>query len=176
LLSWMQFKVIPKIIKIGNFPLANESFLRNKVFIFTKMLEVCKDDTGIATVLGHEMAHSICHHAAERMSTQSIARIATLGFLGFALFDLGLSSAIGSYLLYGYLAYDYLWDKPMSRIQESEADHLGLLLMAASCYDPRASVSFWQRMNQISGTERAIPEFLSTHPDDRTRIKQLAGW
>jgi Zn-dependent protease with chaperone function len=150
--------------------------IRNKVFIFTKMLEMCRDDTGIATVLGHEMAHSICHHSAEKASSASLVRMITLGFWGFAIFDLGLFSGISSYVLSAYLAYDYLWDKPMSRSQESEADHVGLLLMAASCYDPTASIAFWQRMNQFSGADRAIPEFLSTHPDDRTRIKQLAEW
>ena len=131
------------------------------------MLDICENDAAIATVLGHEIAHAICHHAAERMSSQSIfwSVMSVVALL------------IGDFTLTSALVLDLFWQKPMGRTQESEADRVGVLLMAASCYDPRQSLLFWQRMSQITDAQGAkMPEFVSTHPSDQTRIRQLAGW
>jgi predicted Zn-dependent protease len=127
-----------------------------KVVVYTGILEVAQDDAGLAVVMGHEIAHAIARHGAERM-TQGLT--ITLG--GVAL-DKALEdepSATRNML-------------PYSRTHETEADRLGLIFMAMAGYAPEEAVGFWQRMAQ-SKDGSAPPEFLSTHPADETRIRNI---
>lgn len=141
-----------------------------KVVVYTGLLPVAKDETGLAVVLGHEIAHAIAGHGGERMSEQLIAQ------MGGVALDAALqskpdqtrqlwSSVYGVGAQYGALL-------PFSRQQESEADHLGLIFMAMAGYDPREAVTFWTRMAAASGGQKP-PEFMSTHPADQTRIDNL---
>jgi len=141
-----------------------------KVVVYTGLLPVAKDETGLAVVLGHEIAHAIAGHGGERMSQQLVAQ------LGGTALDAALqdkpeqtrqiwNSVYGVGAQYGALL-------PFSRQQESEADHLGLIFMAMAGYDPREAVTFWSRMAAASGGQKP-PEFMSTHPADQTRIDNL---
>jgi predicted Zn-dependent protease len=141
-----------------------------KVVVYTGLLPVAKDETGLAVVMGHEIAHAIAGHGGERMSQQLAAQ------LGGAALDAALqskpeqtrqiwSSVYGVGAQYGALL-------PFSRQQESEADHLGLIFMAMAGYDPQQAVAFWGRMAAASGGGKP-PEFLSTHPSDQRRIEDL---
>jgi predicted Zn-dependent protease len=143
-----------------------------KVVVYTGILPFTKDETGLAVVMGHEVAHALARHGAERMSTGVLTQVA--GQTAGAIFGggnpetakmveqaFGIGSGVGVIL-------------PFSRHQESEADKIGLLLMAQSGYDPRQATEFWKRMGQ--GQDGAPPEFLSTHPSDETRIKQIEAW
>lgn len=136
-----------------------------KVFVHSGILNVCRSEDALAAVLGHEIAHNTASHAAERLSAAWVGNltVGSLFFLagalpGLALF--GLWNVIG-----GYYLQDLLFYLPMGRKQESEADYIGLMMMAEACYDPRQAVGFWQRMETIQrlgGHE--VPEMLSTHP------------
>jgi predicted Zn-dependent protease len=141
-----------------------------KVVVYTGILPVTKDETGLAVVMGHEVAHAVAEHGRERMSQQMLAQA------GAAALDVALAkntqqtrdlwmSAYGVGAQYGALL-------PFSREHESEADHLGLVFMAMAGYDPNAAVGFWERMAGASGGAKPA-EFLSTHPSDETRIRQI---
>lgn len=143
-----------------------------KVVVYTGIMPIAKDDTGLAVVMGHEIAHAIAEHGNERMSQGLLAQ------LGGAALSTALStqpevtkqlwmSAYGVGTQYGALL-------PYGRMQESEADHLGLVFMTMAGYDPNAAVAFWERMAAQKGG-KAPPEFLSTHPSDATRIARLRG-
>ncbi|HET8760954.1 MAG TPA: M48 family metallopeptidase [Nitrospiria bacterium] len=143
-----------------------------KVVVYTGILPFTKDETGLAVVMGHEVAHALARHGAERMSTGELAGIA--GKTAAIIFGGGnpesekqVEQAFGIGSNVGVLL-------PFSRHQESEADEIGLMLMAKAGYDPRQAVDFWTRMAQ--GQNGAPPEFLSTHPSDQTRIKRIEGW
>jgi len=140
-----------------------------KVVVYTGLLPVCKDENGLAVVLGHEIAHAVARHGAERMSQGMVAQ-----GLGEAL-SVALASkpaetqqlwmtAFGVGAQYGALL-------PFSRQQESEADHLGLIFMAMAGYDPHGAVTLWERMSQTGSAKP--PEIMSTHPSDATRIANL---
>lgn len=141
-----------------------------KICVYTGILPITRDDTGLAVVLGHEMAHATSHHGAERVFKQSLTQTALLGAQG-AMGDMdhdqrrALMGLLGAGAQYGVLL-------PFSREHESEADHVGLLYMARAGYDPRAAVEFWTRMAQQSGGA-GQPEFMSTHPLHETRIRQI---
>lgn len=141
-----------------------------KVVFYTGILPICQDEKGVAVVMGHEVAHAIANHGGERMSqglVQQMGGVAldvalsqkpaeTRALFGTAY---GIGSNIGAML-------------PFSRLQESEADKMGLIFMAMAGYDPREAPVFWERMAaQSSGG--APPEFMSTHPSHATRIKEL---
>lgn len=141
-----------------------------KVAVYTGILPITQNEVGLAVVLGHEISHAVAQHGNERMSQGLIAQMGGLA-LSAALSskpkettDLfmaayGIGAEVGVLLPYG-------------RLQESEADRLGLIFMAMAGYDPRETVDFWQRM--ISAKEGVSPtEFLSTHPADTTRIKNI---
>lgn len=141
-----------------------------KVVVYTGILPATKSEEGLAVVLGHEIAHAIAEHGSERMSQGLIAQMG-----GMAL-DQALTtspaqtkqlwmSAYGAGVQYGALL-------PYSRVQESEADHLGLIFMAIAGYDPREAVTFWERMAKSKDGKAGL-EFLSTHPSDETRIRQI---
>ncbi len=143
-----------------------------KVVVYTGILPFTKDETGLAVVVGHEVAHALARHGAERMSTGELADLAgkTAGIIfggGNPETEKQVEQAFGIGSGVGVLL-------PFSRHQESEADEIGLLLMAKAGYDPRQSIEFWRRMEQ--GKDGAPPEFLSTHPSDRTRIARIEGW
>ena len=141
-----------------------------KVVIYTGILPITQDDTGLAVVMGHEIGHAIAQHGNERMSQQLAVQLGGVALatalatkpsqtqqLWMAAF--GLGSSVGILL-------------PYSRLQENEADRLGLTFMAMAGYDPRKSVDFWERMSKAK-TGQAPPEFLSTHPSDQTRIQKI---
>jgi predicted Zn-dependent protease len=140
-----------------------------KVVVYSGILPITQNETGLAVVMGHEIAHAVAKHSNERMSQALVAQLGgqTLAAalqekpqqtqdLWMALFGVGVQ--IGAVL-------------PYSRLQEGEADHLGLIFMAMAGYDPNGSIEFWQRMSQNAGAKP--PEFLSTHPTDANRIKKI---
>ncbi|QTN39636.1 M48 family metallopeptidase [Cryomorphaceae bacterium] len=141
-----------------------------KVAFYEGILPVCKDDAGVAVVMGHEIAHAIASHGNERMTqglAQQLGAVALSEALSTkpeetqALFlqAYGLGSQVGAIL-------------PFSRLQESEADKMGLVFMAMAGYDPRVAPEFWERMSALS-TGEAPDELLSTHPSDERRIREL---
>lgn len=125
-----------------------------KVAVYTGILPVAQDQAGLAVVLGHEIAHALARHGAERMSqgmvAQSVGQALAIG-LGGGAESAMILAAYGLGTQYGVLL-------PYGRTQESEADHIGLLLMAQAGYDPREAVDFWQRMERSGGG--GTPEFL----------------
>lgn len=141
-----------------------------KVAVYTGILPITRDDAGLATVMGHEIAHAIAQHAAERYSQMTAAQLGG-GVLGAATggASQGTQQVIGQlYGIGGQLAL-----LSYSRKQESEADRLGLVFMAMAGYNPDNAVSFWKRMAAAKEGSGAPPEFLSTHPSDATRIAQI---
>ena len=141
-----------------------------KVVVFTGMLSVAENEAGLATVIGHEVAHVVAQHGNERMSQQMLAQLGTQA-LGVALQQQPeqtrqlLMAAVGMGTQVGVLL-------PYGRLQESEADKMGLIFMAMAGYDPQTAVNFWQRM-AAANKGKAPPEFLSTHPAHGTRIQNL---
>lgn len=152
-----------------------------KVAVFTGILKYTKTEAGLATVMGHEVAHALQRHGAERISRGILEQIAQLGALaGAATGRVDPGVAMGAMSAYGIGV-----SLPFNRRQESEADYIGLRLMAQAGYDPREAVPFWERMSgcpkNLIGklcfrSQAAIPEFLSTHPSDVTRINQIENW
>lgn len=141
-----------------------------KVFVFRGILDVCQGEDGLAAVLGHEIAHNVAHHAAERMSQSGILLLLALA----GSFLIGVDPGIGQYVT--KLAFEL----PGSRKQEEEADYIGLLMMAESCYDPSAAMGLWSRMEQeeknMTAGRGAPPQFLSTHPSSHNRLEKIRDW
>lgn len=140
-----------------------------KVAFYTGIMPICQDETGVAVVMGHEIAHAIANHGRERMSEGLVANLgisslsAALGQNPTLTQELLLQSVgIGTQL--GMLSF--------SRTHESEADEIGLIFMAIAGYDPREAPEFWERMAAQSSGQRQ-PEFLSTHPHPKNRIADL---
>jgi predicted Zn-dependent protease len=144
-----------------------------KVVAFTGLLEVVQSEDELATVLGHEMAHALAHHASERLALSS-AEASLLRAAHFQLSNLDESQRdrILSLLAPGTTLQSLSYD----RFQESEADHIGVFLTTFAGYDPRAALSFWERMREISAGAIRLPEILSDHPTDARRIAQLQEW
>ncbi len=141
-----------------------------KVVVYTGILPVAKGEAGLAVVMGHEIAHAIAEHGNERMSQGLMAQMGGVA-LSTALSTQTAATQQLWMSVYGVGA-QYGAILPYGRMQESEADHLGLIFMAMAGYDPNEAISFWQRMSaQKSG--QAPPEFLSTHPSDTTRIENI---
>ena len=141
-----------------------------KVVVYTGIMPVARDDAGLAVVMGHEIAHAIAEHGNERMSQGLLAQLG----------GTALSTALATQpdatrqlwmSVYGVGA-QYGALMPYGRMQESEADHLGLVFMTMAGYDPNAAVGFWERMAAQKGG-KSPPEFLSTHPADATRIANI---
>ena len=120
-------------------------------------------------VLGHEISHAIAKYGNERISQGLLAQLGAVGLSTALSTNLGATSEIFM-AAYG-LGANVGVLLPYSRIQESEADHIGLILMAKAGYDPRQAVPFWKRMSEKGGSRP--PEFLSTHPAPETRIKEI---
>ena len=141
-----------------------------KVVVYTGILPITKDETGLAVVLGHEIAHAVAEHGSERMSQGLIAQ-----FGGAALSQIIKDKPAETQQLYMSafaVGAQYGALLPFSRTQESEADHLGLIFMAMAGYNPGYAVEFWQRMSTQGGGQKP-PEFMSTHPSDETRIADI---
>jgi predicted Zn-dependent protease len=147
-----------------------------KVGVYTGILPITKDDEGLATVLGHEIAHAAAHHGAERMSHELAAQTGTQ-LAGVALS--GTDPRIQSLASVAFPALAQVGVLlPFSRKEESEADHIGLVYMARAGYDPRAAVAFWERFsdyNKANGGDSGIA-LLRTHPVDSDRIADLKKW
>lgn len=141
-----------------------------KIVVYTGIMPIAKNDAGLATVMGHEVSHALANHGAQRMSA---SQLQTLGAAGVAVATgsqsaerqkmwqqyYGIGSQVGVML-------------PFSRSHETEADKIGLVLMAIAGYNPEESITFWTRMSATSGGQ-APAEMLSTHPSDATRIANL---
>ncbi len=141
-----------------------------KVVVYTGILPLTINDAGLAVVLGHEIAHAVAHHGNERMSQGLMAQLGGVA-LSTALETKPAATKQLWMGVYG-LGAQYGLMLPYSRLHENEADHMGLIFMAMAGYDPHEAVSFWQRMAAKKGGA-APPEFLSTHPSDRKRIKNI---
>lgn len=145
-----------------------------KVAVYTGILPITRDDNGLAAVLGHEIGHVIARHGGERVSQQMLVNVGletTMAALsrGNPATVQAVASLLGAGATVGVLL-------PWSRAQESEADHLGLILMAKAGYDPHAARDLWVRMAAASQASGKPPEFLSTHPSEPTRIQQIEVW
>ena len=143
------------------------------IVVYEGILPITQDEASLAIVLGHEIAHAVARHSAEQMSTQIKQQYgvqglgALAGALGVGNNTLAIGQAVaGMGLNLANLKY--------SRSHESEADYMGLIFAAMAGYDPQAAVTFWQRMASASNSNTA--EFLSDHPSDATRIKNIQGW
>ena len=143
-----------------------------KVAVYTGILPITRDDAGLAAVLGHEVSHAIARHGGERLSQQLAVQGGLLAVQGALARRDGptvqlVAAALGAGATVGVLL-------PWSRLQESEADHLGLIFMAKAGYHPSAARDLWVRMASLGGPRQ--PEFLSTHPAPQTRIAQIEAW
>ena len=142
-----------------------------KIVIYTGILPLTQTEAGLATVMGHEVAHALLNHGQQRMSAGILQQ---LGAVGLSILTAGSSQGTQELLMTGYgVGTTVFGTLPFSRDNESEADHYGLILMAIAGYNPDESVPFWERMASLGG---GSIEFLSTHPSDTTRIRQLQQW
>jgi len=140
--------------------------------VYTGLIPVAENQDGLAVIMGHEVGHALAHHGAERMAQQNMQRIVGAGVaMGAGGMDSGAQQAVmgvfGGISQYGYAL-------PFSRAHESEADYIGLVLMARACYDPREAPRLWERMGAAGGA--SPPEFQSTHPSPETRINDFRKW
>ena len=140
-----------------------------KVAVYTGLLPYTKDDNGLAFVLAHEVGHAIARHGGERMSEQLFIQLGQQG-LNLAIANKSAAAVEAINLGYG-LGTQLGVTLPFSRAQELEADHIGLILMAKAGYDPREAPKFFERM--MAGQSKKNLEFLSTHPADERRIREL---
>ena len=142
-----------------------------KMVVYTGIISIARDEAGLATVMGHEMAHATCRHGARRVFEQQNVQALMMG-AAFSLSDLDyrkravVMGLLGAGAQYGLVL-------PFSRDHETEADEVGLMYLARAGYDPRAAVGFWQRMDEASSGRSQPPEFASTHPSHGTRIAHL---
>lgn len=141
-----------------------------KIVVYSGILPITKDDAGLATVLGHEVSHALANHGQQRMSAGLLQQLGAVG-VGVAVGNKSQETQQMAMTAYG-LTTQYGGMLPFSRNHESEADRIGLILMAIAGYNPDQAVTFWERMSANSGGQ-APPEFMSTHPSDATRIAQI---
>ncbi|KAK4691541.1 hypothetical protein P7C71_g5481, partial [Lecanoromycetidae sp. Uapishka_2] len=135
-----------------------------KVFVFSGILPICAGDDGLAAVLGHEIAHQVAHHTGEKLSKNGLVALVAMA----AALTLDVSGQLPYFIL------DLVLSRPGSRKMESEADFIGLLMMAKACYDPKAAVGLWERMSRAE--QNAPPQWLSTHPASENRIVRIQEW
>lgn len=139
-----------------------------KIFVFTGILPICQNEAGLATVLGHEVAHQVLRHPAERMSSLKVIFLLTS-----ILSVVGLDPAICRAMV------TLLMTLPNSRRSEMEADRIGLKIMASACYDPKEAVGVWKRMDQHDRSKqltKRVTEFLQTHPAHDRRVEKIISW
>ena len=135
-----------------------------KMAVYTGLLPVAQNADAVAVVMGHEIAHALLRHGAQRMTRGKLEQLGQMA---------GAASGMDQTTMQAVMqAYGYGSALPYARSQETQADELGLMLAAAACFDPRESVPLWERMERKSGGG-APPEFASTHPSAGTRIQQL---
>jgi len=140
--------------------------------IYTGIIPVAENEDGLAAIMGHEVAHALAHHGAERMAQQNMQRIVGAGVaMGAGGMDFGAQKAVMG--VFGGIS-QYGFALPFSRKHETEADYIGLILMSRACYDPREAPKLWERMGQQGGA--TPPEFQSTHPSPQTRIDDFNNW
>jgi predicted Zn-dependent protease len=143
-----------------------------KIVFYSGILPITENESGVAVVMGHEIAHVVARHGNERMSQQLLLQTGGLALAvamrekpeqtrNMFLAAYGVGSTVGVSL-------------PYSRAHEREADQLGLIFMAMAGYDPAEAVSFWERMSSLSGN--SPPEFLSTHPSSESRIREMKNF
>ena len=143
------------------------------IVVYEGILPITQDEPSLAIVMGHEIAHAVARHSAEQMSTQMKQQqglqigAALAGMLGMGT---NTSSLISGIVANGFNFKNLSY----SRDHESEADHMGLIFAAMAGYDPQTAVTFWQRM--AAGKTNTTSEFMSDHPSDETRIRQIQGW
>lgn len=150
--SWFGY-LLTKGVEMNAFVLPG-----GKVFVYSGILPIAANDDMLAAILGHEIAHNVAKHQAEGLSSMVI--LAPIRFAFTWLDYTGYTFGLGRFL--GDLALEFGLMMPASRKQESEADYIGLMMMAKACYDPKAAVKVWQRME--AAKESDIPQWLSTHP------------
>jgi len=145
-----------------------------KIAVYTGLLDITKNEDGLAAVMGHEIAHAVAKHSVERASRgvllntgTAILDIATKGKVSQINRTTGMN-AVGLLSQIGIM-------NPFNRKQESEADYLGMIFSSLSGYDIRETVKIWERMKEFNKGKEP-PQFMSTHPSSDTRIKQLNEW
>lgn len=141
-----------------------------KIVFYTGILPITKDDAGMAVVMGHEVSHALLNHGQQRMSADVLTQLGAAG-VGAAVGSKSEQTQAIAMQAYGVGA-QYGVALPFSRSNESEADKVGLTLMAIAGYDPSVAVAFWERMAAKSGGQAPV-EFMSTHPSDATRIANI---
>lgn len=144
-----------------------------KVVFYTGIMPIAKNTDGIAAIMGHEVAHAFARHGAERMSTGMLAQA---GGLATALLTGGKDPKQQQMWMTAYGVGSQLGQLKFSRTHETEADKLGVVFMIMAGYNPAESVNVWVRMSKRAGAQQAPPEFLSTHPSNQTRIRELTEW
>jgi metalloendopeptidase OMA1, mitochondrial len=143
-----------------------------KVAVYTGILPITQNEDGLAVVLGHEIAHAIARHGAERMAQQKLLQFGQMA-LGASVSDMDyqkqrmIMGAIGAGAQFGVLL-------PFSRKHETEADYMGLIYVARACFNPKEAPLLWERMQRAAGNGPA--EFMSTHPSSETRIGNFEKW
>jgi len=144
-----------------------------KVAVYTGIIPIAQNADGLAIIMGHEIAHAIARHGAERIAHQRLVQLGTLA-AGMAMSDMDTQTqhmvmgALGVGAQFGVIL-------PFSRDHESEADHMGLIFAARACFDPREAPKLWERMASAGGNGQPA-EFMSTHPSHDTRIRQFEQW
>ena len=140
-----------------------------KVAVYTGLLKIVSNEAELAAVVGHEIGHAIARHGGERMSHEYIrqvgSQIAASGLSG----DPNTQAWLAAYTGVSQLGIIL----PYSRIQEYESDQIGMMIMAKAGYDPRAALSFWEKMNSSGGNEWFLANFLSTHPVGAKRLEEM---
>ena len=144
-----------------------------KIVVYEGLLPVTQDEASLAIVMGHEIAHAVARHSAERLSN---AYKEQYGAAALSALMQGAGVSSGWQQLAG-LVHQYggaLFTSGFSRKQESEADHIGLIFAAMAGYNPEVAVTFWQRMSSATGG--GSNSLFADHPSDATRIQQIQGW
>ncbi|MDA7565292.1 M48 family metallopeptidase [Candidatus Pelagibacter sp.] len=145
-----------------------------KIAIYTGILDVTKNDNGLAAVMGHEIAHAVAKHSVERASRGVLLNTSTQLIDIFSGGKLSQVNRVTGMNTVGLLSQIGIMN-PFSRTQESEADYLGMIFSSLSGYDIRETKKLWERM-KASKKGKEISEFMSTHPSSDTRIKNLTMW
>lgn len=140
-----------------------------KIVVYEGLMKIVSSDDELAVVLGHEVAHAVAKHSNERMSQQIMAQYGA-NILGSIVSDKSAAVQKVAGTVYG-IGAQYGMMLPFSRKHESEADYMGLILMTIAGYNPDVAIGFWQKMS-ASGSG-SVPEFMSTHPSDATRIADI---